>query len=440
MAKVMSVQTIINGRLATAAAVASKLYRPSDKDVEGLRKTLNGLALRYVGIIETEIARETHTKKIAERPGLGYSPDLITINSKSAATKEVKSSFISTYLTPRASGRGFNYEASVGKSINIGAPIKFTKGASRRLTTRISMSEEGDYTAKYTELNYSTIFVDYYKDKGYELLRSHLINPSLQEEKNIRKALVAIKKNVVLKAATLVLPLYVNRSKVNLVTLKFDEKELMNTATLTLSKDKETLSLQFSYPQSLINNAFKSLDKSSAVKRAAKEFDGEYLGVINTILDKAARGSKNSINNLTRTLAHLEEAINKQHFSADVTYVKGSVIAYRGKVRFSDRLKLARQYSGILDITQYVRGRVRLRMRRGAGVASPPRIYERSGTFRSSIEAWADFKSNRIDYFYLPYYDSLEKYGYKINDLVEGSIRAVAKERFNQEFQLRRKN
>lgn len=92
----------------------------------------------------------------------------------------------------------------------------------------------------------------------------------------------------------------------------------------------------------------------------------------------------------------------------------------------------------IIDITMLVRGRARLKMRRGTGTPTPPKIYERSGTFRGSIQAVANMKNSTINYFYTPYYDSLEKYGYKINDLVQDSIRAIAQERLGGQFVLRR--
>lgn len=98
----------------------------------------------------------------------------------------------------------------------------------------------------------------------------------------------------------------------------------------------------------------------------------------------------------------------------------------------------SRQGPSILDITMLVRGRARLRMRRGVGTPTPPKIYERSGTFRSSIEAIANTRNNVIDYFYLPYYDSLERHGYDIQGLVEGSIRAIAQERLGRQFVLRK--
>lgn len=98
------------------------------------------------------------------------------------------------------------------------------------------------------------------------------------------------------------------------------------------------------------------------------------------------------------------------------------------------------QGPSLIDITVAVRGRTKLRMRRGAGEPRPPKIYERDGDFRSSIEAIADLRSNTIEYFYTPYYQRLERYGYEITDLVEGSIRAVAQAQFNQRFNLTRRN
>jgi hypothetical protein len=98
------------------------------------------------------------------------------------------------------------------------------------------------------------------------------------------------------------------------------------------------------------------------------------------------------------------------------------------------------QGPSLIDITVAVRGRTKLRMRRGLGEPNPPKIFERSGTFRSSIEAIANMRTNSIEYFYTPYYQSLERYGYEINELVEGSIRSIAQAQFNRRFNLTRRN
>jgi hypothetical protein len=100
----------------------------------------------------------------------------------------------------------------------------------------------------------------------------------------------------------------------------------------------------------------------------------------------------------------------------------------------------------IIDITSYVRGRTRLRMRRGSGNPYPPKIYERTGTFRTGdssssergIQAIANYNTDIIEYFYEPHYRGLQRYGYEIDELVEGSIRAIARERLGQQFILKR--
>jgi hypothetical protein len=96
------------------------------------------------------------------------------------------------------------------------------------------------------------------------------------------------------------------------------------------------------------------------------------------------------------------------------------------------------QQASILDITMLVRGRTKLKMRRGSAAPSPPKIYERSGAFRGSIEAVANMNTNIINYFYTPYYDALQRYGYTIQDMVEGSIRDIARERLGGQFILRK--
>jgi len=115
----------------------------------------------------------------------------------------------------------------------------------------------------------------------------------------------------------------------------------------------------------------------------------------------------------------------------------GSIPVARATIKRTKQDSVDRR--SIIDLTVAVRGRVRLRMRRGDRAPYPPKIFERSGTFRRSIEAFADLRTNTIRYFYEPYYLSLEKYGYKVDDLVTGSIRAIAQNQFNRQFNLVRR-
>lgn len=131
-----------------------------------------------------------------------------------------------------------------------------------------------------------------------------------------------------------------------------------------------------------------------------------------------------------------------QFFGAEVTNSiavrpsgAGIVSARRKKEDKPDK-----DFPSLIDITALVQGRTKMRMRRGSGDARPPKIHERTGTFRSSIQAVADFRTNNINYSYIPYYDKLEDYGYEVEDLVEGSIRAIAQKYFNRQFNLVKTN
>ena len=140
----------------------------------------------------------------------------------------------------------------------------------------------------------------------------------------------------------------------------------------------------------------------------------------------------------------------KQFLSAEIinsikVRPSDSMIIRANKKAFST--KDVDKQPSVIEITKAVQGRTRLRMRRKTNAAisrglkpSPPNIYERDRTFRESIRAYADFKANTIEYHYENYYDSLERYGYRIEDLVEGSIRSIARQYFNRQFNLVRTN
>jgi hypothetical protein len=123
-----------------------------------------------------------------------------------------------------------------------------------------------------------------------------------------------------------------------------------------------------------------------------------------------------------------------------IYYTTNSMPLSKATIRKGKKFTFSDDGPSLVDITVAVRGRTRLRMRRGSGNPKPPKIYERSGDFRSSIEAVANLRSNTIQYFYTPYYKRLERYGYEIDELVEGSIRSIAQAQFNRRFNLIRRN
>jgi hypothetical protein len=178
---------------------------------------------------------------------------------------------------------------------------------------------------------------------------------------------------------------------------------------------------------------------SAATVGINKQNEKEQLSLQKSLASrvKVARTKTTSITfgQETKTKASSKESISI------IYYTTNSMPVSKAKIRGGRKLTYKPvQGPSLIDITVAVRGRTKLRMRRGLGEPNPPKIFERSGTFRSSIEAIANMRTNSIEYFYTPYYQSLERYGYEINELVEGSIRSIAQAQFNRRFNLTRRN
>jgi hypothetical protein len=132
-----------------------------------------------------------------------------------------------------------------------------------------------------------------------------------------------------------------------------------------------------------------------------------------------------------------------------IYYSRNSIPMSRGIPKASVNLRLPADIEdkdfdtprdSVIDITRAVQGKVRSRMRRGVGKPRPPKLYERTGTFRGSIRAHFVERQNTVDYSYIPYYDRLERSGYQVNRLVEDSIRSVVQAKFKQQATTRRIN
>jgi hypothetical protein len=187
--------------------------------------------------------------------------------------------------------------------------------------------------------------------------------------------------------------------------------------------------------------------QTSFEKTLVKKLQDTYLDVNNQILDEqrslvskleAASSKSTSI-----TFGDKQKGRKtKPRETIDIIYyTTNSMPMSKAKIKMDKKLTYNPvQGPSLVDITVAVRGRTRLRMRRGSGNPRPPKIYERSGDFRSSIEAVADLRANTIQYFYTPYYKRLERYGYEIDELVEGSIRSIAQAQFKRRFNLIRRN
>lgn len=141
--------------------------------------------------------------------------------------------------------------------------------------------------------------------------------------------------------------------------------------------------------------------------------------------DKSIKKVKTSFDNLPLTISF---------------YTGGSIPMSTSSIKYISKPKrvLDTTQPSIIDVTILVKSKVKQRMRRGAGKPRPPKIYERTGTFRNSIRAYFNFKQRTVDYFYEPLYQRLERSGYEVDNLVEDSIRAVIQSKFREQAQTRR--
>lgn len=448
MARAFKIEStvIVNGtNFARATAIASRLssaaYGLSSEGKKDIAKQTRQLANSFYSAIETGIAKTTGALKIKEQAGRGLQVDLLSVDLKSRSVRvsEVKGSLIQSILKTVEGRRAL--ELSRKSSIELGAAIKIGTKGQNVLTTGYSLSNDNSIIEEVEQLTDVEKFVSSYSS-DINKLREHLKAPSKQRNKNLRKILEAVRKNLETKALTLSLPFSINKQQTGVTTLKFTRSFILNNANIVYNADSDTINITFSYPQKVINEALSLVAKDPIISKAVNRYDTDFAGILAKEIAKLPK-DPSKLAYFSEVLKEVEKELNSQEFSADITFFKGSVLAYKGIIKVNQDTKdEISKYSGpsIIDITSLVKGRTRLKMRRGSGEPYPSKIYERTGTFRQSIEAYADFRDMTIRYFYQPYYDSLERYGYQIEDLVEGSIRSIARQYFNKQFNLVRTN
>jgi hypothetical protein len=186
----------------------------------------------------------------------------------------------------------------------------------------------------------------------------------------------------------------------------------------------------------------------------AKTFSSSESGIsfyyfLNDPFEKALKASIDAA-----TIKAAEDSFKKEVYRSKVTYKRGgvkrlfpiefswahsdSIPMLNVRATITKKATMGPKLPSIIDITQAVQGRVRLKMRRSSGIPQPPKITERSGTFRGSIRAYINTRTKMTNYYYIPYYDALEEYGYDINSMVETSVRAISREKYNIDYSLRR--
>ncbi len=391
--------------------------------------------------VERYTAKSLGMTIVPTTAGLGASPDLISPNPKGislvAEIKAIVPEFSSYALNAIRLGKslvGSKRKGIIGFGTAIDittSGVGITRGSSRSLTVgfRGSSALTKTFDNEIVDQFYNTY------NSNLSLLKSHLENPS-SADSAVKPLIKALRLNLFLKAKSIQIPVAINNSTVVLGNLSFKSKELFSNANsfLDVKVSEDSILVNIKIPQSVLNEAFRN---------ASENIFNDV--VTSGLLDSVESFMESNISSKAESLSQDYETAVKQassmlkskRISVGADYAKGSVIASSIRAKIPKTKSQPRGLS-IIDITALVRGRTRLKMRRGAGNPTPPNIYERSGTFRGSIEAVANMNTRMIDYFYLPYYDSLERYGYQIDNLVERSIRDIAKERLGQEFILRK--
>jgi len=407
--------------LARASKQVGQLYGMTSGRKGVYAKQVNKIAKSYTNILEEAIAKATFSHKIAEKPNWGLQPDLLTVIGGQVFTSEVKNSLLQ-YLRD-AEGM---LQITRDKSIRLGSSVKISASA-KGLTTGYD-SEGNPINTKFSD---AEEFFNRYK-KNPKALTKDLLKPHGNLGATHKQALDLIKANMMLKARELNIPFMANETTLANITMRFNPEDILKYANAKLNKAGDIIHIQFKFHEKLLADAFARINQDPRIRPMLDRTSDAILQEIDNQLQTA------SLDTLSGLLIQAEEELKTLSISLNVEYEKGSVIAYKGSAKFVRRAQKAEEELGILDITQFVQGRVKLRMRRGTGVPHPPKIYNRTERFKGSIQAYYNFRDNVAKYDYMPLYDSLEKHGYEINKLVTGSVRDIVLERLNREIRLKR--
>lgn len=426
---------LVNGedlsKLVYSASRLSSIAKDLDPKLAASVKQVANLSY---AAIEHAIADRFKLKKLKETPGTGYKPDFLYVDPDTSEIEasEAKSSMI-RYINAASSSSIDLYRE---RDISLGSTIRIGATGNKVLSTKYSTGASGGISERITDIKSgSTEFVEYYK-ANMGNFNKHLLNPKLQTNKTFRKILLALSTNIALKAGFLRIPLAINKQQVAISTLKFSREFILNNIKGTISENGDLIEVTFDYPASIVNEALSAISKDSKVQSSLASFDKEVFKAIDDEITSIPNNAA-VLDNYAQLVLKFGKAMRNKEFN---TSIEKTLKMYQGNVllRQPKRKTFHSTESSIIDITEYVRGRTVLKMRRGKGLPHPEKIYNRTGDFLSSIQAVALFRQNLVKYYYNPIYLGLERYGYNIDGMVQSSIRAIVQERFKANLELSR--
>ena len=92
------------------------------------------------------------------------------------------------------------------------------------------------------------------------------------------------------------------------------------------------------------------------------------------------------------------------------------------------------QFISAIQLTMLVQKRLGATM--GKGAPNPPWLKERTGRFKESVKTFPNYKTNSVNYMYMPLYDANIKFGYDPDEQVKKSIREVLQTIYTRQFNL----
>ena len=172
-----------------------------------------------------------------------------------------------------------------------------------------------------------------------------------------------------------------------------------------------------------------------------KELNASYLDV-----QKAKKGYTKSftVNNKSYKIDYLPVIKGEELFGIEITNsikarpVDTFILRASIPEQATKQPNQTQQFISSAQWTALVQKRLGDTMSR-FGEPSVPDLKERSGRFRGSVQVFANYKANMLQFSYNPLYSSLQTYGYRPDLQVKRSIREVAQQLYGREFNIVKK-
>lgn len=166
--------------------------------------------------------------------------------------------------------------------------------------------------------------------------------------------------------------------------------------------------------------------------------------IINTINSAVLEYNAKTIEEFEKGIMSLKKATSASlgSMTIDINYISNNGIPTSVASIFKDNKGfIAGRFISALDLTILIRREIQRRMRPQSftSPARPSKMTSRTFQFRNSFNiTMLDYRKGVMNYFYLPYYDENEDYGYEVSGLVENSIRYVLQQRLRRQLGLTR--